>query len=328
MTTHRSSWTLMTTLVKREFIEHRLLLLYTPLLCVLACTLWFAISLANSNLTEADLLRISGVRLREGFNLTAEIRAEIIDGAGRWRYVTNMINTFEKLMRLALWSSLAFYYLMTLYQQRNDRSILFWNSLPVRDSQTILSKLLTGLVLCHALYLLGIAALELLMPAVVWVYSRFLEVGAWDRYLSRVFDAQPTANGDVAVVWFVARDLLTQMPIDILWTLPVYGWLLLASAWSPRAPLMWALGPWLFIIGIELAIYDETLILDAALAHTFPVNMTPVIPARIQSQLIPGALLGALFVFGAIWFNRPMRAGLGFDAVLALLRAPQVQKPG
>src|SRR5215475_3939399 len=38
------------------------------------------------------------------------------------------------------------YFLDCLYEDRRDRSILFWKSLPVSDTDTVLSKLLTGVL--------------------------------------------------------------------------------------------------------------------------------------------------------------------------------------
>jgi hypothetical protein len=311
-----------TTLVKREFIEHRLLFVYAPLLCVLMCTLWFAIALAHSDLPQADPALYTDRVARDGTTVfTVQMQVDAYNMNVRWGFVRNMINQFERLLRPALWVSLAFYYLMTLYQQRMDRSILFWNSLPVRDSQTIASKLLAGLVLCHGLYLFGIALLELLMPAVVWVYSRVLGIDVWDSYLGTGFEEPFMRN----IGLYQLRELITQMPFDILWTLPVYGWLLLVSAWSPRVPVMWALGPWLFLIAIELAISDKSVILDSALAHAFPVDGIALIPGRAPAELVPGALLGALFIYGAIRFNRPID-GSALAALRALIPAPRAQK--
>jgi ABC-2 type transport system permease protein len=42
---------------------------------------------------------------------------------------------------------LSFYLLDCLYAERKDRSILFWKSLPVSDADTVISKLLVGVVL-------------------------------------------------------------------------------------------------------------------------------------------------------------------------------------
>jgi ABC-2 type transport system permease protein len=300
MSAYRNGWGVMQTLVKREFLEHRLLFVYTPLLCVLMCVMLFAITLVQSDLPEADPAAYSDVVTRDGTAFTAQRQIDGFNMGVRSRFVRNLLNDFERLLRLALWLSLIFYFLTTLYQQRKDRSILFWNSLPVADSQTILSKLLAGLVLCHAFYLVGMAALELLLPGVVWIYSEILGTQLWDSYLDTALEASLTRN----FALFHMRELIVQMPIDVLWTLPVCGWLLLVSARSRRAPVLWALAPWLFVIFIELALADRSWLLDSVIAHAIAVDDVTIIPARVQSQLLPGALLGVLFIYAAIRFNR------------------------
>ena len=47
---------------------------------------------------------------------------------------------------IAMWILTIFYTLDALYAERKDRSILFWRSIPVTDSETVVSKLLTALV--------------------------------------------------------------------------------------------------------------------------------------------------------------------------------------
>jgi hypothetical protein len=121
---------------------------------------------------------------------------------------------------------------------------------------------------------------------------------AWDSYLGVGFGGFSNAG------LYTLRSIFLQVPVDILWTLPVYGWLLLASAWARRAPLLWALGPVFLIVIVELALSDQSWLLDAALAHTFAVDNLPLIPARVFSQLVPGALLGLIFIYGAIRLNR------------------------
>jgi ABC-2 type transport system permease protein len=43
-----------------------------------------------------------------------------------------------------------------------------------------------------------------------------------------------------------------------LWYAPLYGWLLLVSAWSPRAPLVWAVLPPFVIGGVEKLAFNTT----------------------------------------------------------------------
>ncbi|MEX2326876.1 MAG: hypothetical protein WD558_04030, partial [Pseudomonadales bacterium] len=53
---------------------------------------------------------------------------------------------------LSLWLVIAFYLLGSLYDDRKDRSILFWKSMPVSDAMTVASKLLAGLIVAPLIY--------------------------------------------------------------------------------------------------------------------------------------------------------------------------------
>ncbi len=60
---------------------------------------------------------------------------------------------------LVLWLMVFYYFLANLYDDRKDSSVLFWQSILTSQTQTIVSKLIAGLVLApfsyHPPYCLG-----------------------------------------------------------------------------------------------------------------------------------------------------------------------------
>jgi len=48
------------------------------------------------------------------------------------------------------------------------------------------------------------------------------------------------------------------MTVHVLWGAPIYGWLLLVSAWARRAALLWAVLPPLAIGTLEKLLFDTT----------------------------------------------------------------------
>lgn len=122
-----------------------------------------------------------------------------------------------------------FYFLGALYDERRDRSILFWKSLPLSDTQTVLSKLITALVcapLCASV--IGLASglgFGLLL-------SLFILVNGGDPF-------------SLYWAYLAPQQLLLGVfgwiPVYILWALPTVGWLLLCSAWARSAPFLWSL---------------------------------------------------------------------------------------
>jgi ABC-2 type transport system permease protein len=123
-----------------------------------------------------------------------------------------------------------FYCLAALYDDRRDRSILFWKSLPISDRMTVLSKVVTALVVAPLITIaIGTAtALFLLFAAAV---------GASFKGLS-LFGPLLTSPD----LYLAPLNLIALLPVYILWALPTAGWLLLVSSWARSKVFLWAVG--------------------------------------------------------------------------------------
>jgi ABC-2 type transport system permease protein len=143
-----------------------------------------------------------------------------------------------------------FYCLDALFGERRDRSILFWKSLPVSDFVAVLSKLAIPI---------------LILPVISFVITVATQVGM--LFLSTVI----FAGGDVSIasLWTDASFLRVPaiwlyhlLTVHGLWYAPLYAWLLLVSAWSPRAPFMWAFLPLFVIYGVEKIAFNTSYFLS------------------------------------------------------------------
>lgn len=123
----------------------------------------------------------------------------------------------------------SWYLLDCLYADRKDRSVLFWKSLPVTDTQTVLSKLAMAL---------------LVIPLVYFAVADVTALGA-SFVLSVRGGSVFTAALWHPVDWLELQVLaLYAILTSALWYLPFSGWLLLMSAWAKRGVTLWALlGP-------------------------------------------------------------------------------------
>jgi ABC-2 type transport system permease protein len=130
----------------------------------------------------------------------------------------------------------SWYLLDCLYADRKDRSILFWKSLPVSDTETVLSKLAIGLLVLPLVYLL-IADLTIFLMS--FVLS--LRVGVWgDSGLWR------------ADIWLQTQGMALYLIATMaIWYLPIAAWFLLVSAWASRAVILWSILPPLAIYLME-----------------------------------------------------------------------------
>jgi ABC-2 type transport system permease protein len=139
-----------------------------------------------------------------------------------------------------------FYCLDALYGERRDRSILFWKSLPLSDLETVLSKMITPVVILP-LIAFGIAVmtqwLMLLVSSAVLLGSGLNVAALWRN--ASLFQTWPA----------LFYHLLTGHG---LWYAPLYGYLLLVSAWARRAPFLWAALPPLAIAAFEKIAFNTS----------------------------------------------------------------------
>jgi ABC-2 type transport system permease protein len=134
---------------------------------------------------------------------------------------------------------LSFYLLDCLYQERKDRSILFWKSLPVSDATTVLSKLIVATVVVP----LGVYLVAMLTGVVFQlIWSARAAAGALPD-IAVVWDT---------VAWFKVQALMLYgLIVAILWYLPFTAFLLLVSAWARRNVFLWATLPPVIALLVE-----------------------------------------------------------------------------
>ena len=140
--------------------------------------------------------------------------------------------TFAALLLMAATMLVAiFYCLDALYGERRDRSILFWKSLPVSDLETVLAKASIPLIV-----------IPLITFAITFVVQVIMLLMATARGGSSTWAHLSFGQ----MTWILFYHLLLGHGF---WFAPFWGWLLLASAWAKRAPLLWAAVP-LFAVGL------------------------------------------------------------------------------
>ncbi len=149
-----------------------------------------------------------------------------------------------------------FYALDSLYSDRRDRSVLFWKSLPLSDAETVLSKFAVAGGVIPMVALLGALLAQLVVAG---GGSTMLEMaGASGRIMW-----QPDAifgGAAVAAIWSVTA---------VVWYAPVIAYLMLASAWAPRGPFLWAVLPPVAVSVLELVLLRSTHVEDFITGRLF-----------------------------------------------------------
>jgi len=124
-----------------------------------------------------------------------------------------------------------FYSIDCLYGERRDRSILFWKSLPVSDLTTVLSKAAIPTVILPLFsYVLTVA-----VQCFMLLYST-LVVAASGQSVAMLWSKVHLFQMSSGLLYHIVTG-------HILWYAPMYAWFILVSAWSRRAPFLWAFLP-------------------------------------------------------------------------------------
>lgn len=198
-----------------------------------------------------------------------------------------------------------FYCLDALYGERRDRSVLFWKSLPVSDAATVLAKASIPLVILPLVTFVITVATQAVMLLLASARLTGTGLSVWSHL----------SFGQMVVILFYHLVLGHG-----LWYAPFWGWLLLVSAWSRRAPLLWATLPPL-AVGLVEKIAFNTSHFATLLGRRFvggpdgmahagePMTMaslTPGTPAQFLAS--PGLWLGlsltAAFLAAAVRLRR------------------------
>lgn len=229
-------------LLKRELWEHRSIYVTPAVIGLLVVLLSITGQVTLSTFDQEVDLAIVGAS-----NLGDDERSAAISVV-----MTGVASFFV----LAMWVLIVFYALDALYAERKDRSILFWRSLPCTDSETVLSKLLTALVVIPLVTFLVLAVTHLLVLVVSSVWLGIRGANPWHL----VWTAAPLIDN-----WAATLVFLLALP---LWLSPFVGWFLFVSALTKRSPLLVAFLPILILPMLEKAIIGTSIFVDAFFTRT------------------------------------------------------------
>jgi len=208
----------MVTLVRREFWEHRVFLIAPAVMSVL----YLALSLLAGTRFSPTMFVIDG--------------SETSLGPAMQPTFYLLLNIVFTMLLYALMAVVVFAYLCdALYNERKDRSILFWKSMPVSDSMTVLSKLLVALIA---------------VPLVVFAFAFVANVLSFIVFRINFGPVAVSASDHWASLDWLHLQALLLMDVLILalWFAPIAAYQLLVSVAVPRAAMVWTVLPPLILI--------------------------------------------------------------------------------
>lgn len=220
-----------------------------------------------------------------------------------------------------------FYLLGSLYDDRKDRSILFWKSLPASDTMTIASKLLSAMVVAPVIFWVVFVITDIVIMLLLSVVIMILGENPWTLLLS---------TGNPFQAWSL---VLASYMAQSIWALPLYGWLMLVSAFAPRIPLLFAILPPVILGVLELWIdflktftlnenlfglfghwfansplimsgdiednqYEAALGIPITSDFDHSVSVANMLDRLFSTDMLIGLVIAGVFLAGALWLRR------------------------
>ncbi len=206
---------------------------------------------------------------------------------------------------IALGFAVLAYSLSTFFDERKDKSIIFWRSLPVSDSFTVFSKLIVALVVAPLL----------VIPALLFLH--LVSVTAGSIYFA-VSDIVPFTWAWQAYPWLDWIRVIFSLWLQGLWSLPIITWIMLAGAYS-RKPVVAALLPPVVVVLVEGVSLSSSVFLDSLFERVQPWSRASSFPKEYESlgvaelsdipllfgmtEFWVGILISSVFIYLTIYFR-------------------------
>jgi ABC-2 type transport system permease protein len=284
-------------LLRREFWEHKGSMFWAPLIVAALLVVFVGGTMVYGLAAHGvpGVVHINGQEVTRGaFAAAMPVESRQMVG----KVASGMYLAAGSPLFFIMVATIFFYCLGAMYDERRDRSILFWKSLPVSDGMTVLSKALTALCVAPVITmaLATVTSLTLLLIGCIG-----LAVGG--VHLGSMLLASPD-------LYLQPLRLVALLPVYIVWALPTVGWLLLVSSWAKTKPILWAVGvPLIALLLVKWISYT----LDNFAGS--PLNIMPVaqeIVGRLLAGLVPGIWFS--FTDGALASIHPGRHGPDMQA--------------
>jgi len=243
-------------LIRREFWEHRSLwiapLVWAGIIVVLSAWLLFVVVPRH---VPQGMMKATNVEQIQGLNESdRQDLHEAIASAKEHDVPKNAISFsflgIAQMISLFTCVVVFFYLIDCLFTERRDRSILFWKSLPLSDTQVVLSKLGIALIVVPIGVIVLAAATQLILFSLFWL-----------RFHGTVFS-------DILTDWNITswfRALVVELAIllcGVIWYAPIAAYFLLLSAWARKLVFLWAIVPLAALPVLEGVFFQSTNILE------------------------------------------------------------------
>ena len=231
-------------MIVREIQEHKVAFVYAPFfVSIILCFVIASVYFGGTNI-QTDQFNFS----TEYYDEEIRQAMQSVSSVSRIDIVRTGLLVLGFPILLTVGFGLLAYSLSTFADERKDRSLIFWRSLPVSDLTTVLSK---------------VFIVTLIVPLMVIPYIILLQLVAMTS--ASIFFA---TNDIVSFSWLWGSYIITDwfriifsLWAQALWSLPLFLWLMLAGTYAAR-PIAGAIVPPVILIVLEGIIFKTNLVLE------------------------------------------------------------------
>ena len=231
-------------MIVREIQEHKVAFVYAPFfVCIILCFVIASVYFGGTNI-QTDQFNFS----TEYYDEEIRQAMQSVSSVSRIDIVRTGLLVLGFPILLTVGFGVLAYSLSTFADERKDRSLIFWRSLPVSDLTTVLSK---------------VFIVTLIVPLMVIPYIILLQLVAMTS--ASIFFA---TNDIVSFGWLWGSYIITDwfriifsLWAQSLWSLPLFLWLMLAGTYAAR-PIAGAIVPPVILIVLEGVIFKTNLVLE------------------------------------------------------------------
>ena len=288
-------------MIVREIQEHKVAFVYAPffvsfILCFVIASVYF-----GGTSIQTDQFNFS----TEYYDEEIRQAMQSVSSISRIDIVRTGLLVLGFPILLTVGFGLLAYSLSTFADERKDRSLIFWRSLPVSDLTTVLSK---------------VFVVTLIVPLMVLPYIILLQLVAMTS--ASIFFA---TNDIVSFSWLWGSYIITDwfriifsLWAQALWSLPLFLWLMLAGTFAGR-PIAGAIVPPVILIVLEGVIFKTNLVLEFienrigfwSRSDSFPkeyqelrvVDITDILLLFSTQAFWIGILASVILVAGIVYFR-------------------------
>jgi ABC-2 type transport system permease protein len=229
--------TILFTMIRREIQEHKLAFIYAPFIVALVlCLVIISVYLGLTDI-QTTTFNFSTELYDEEFQedmlrATPESKTAVIRAG---------LTVLGLPILLTVGFGLLAYSLSTFADERKDRSLIFWRSLPVSDLTTVMSKLIFVVIIIPLLVVPNLFLLQLISLLSVSVYFVTNDIVSFGYVWTSYFISD----------WF---RIIFSLWAQALWTLPILLWLMLAGTYFKK-PVIGAIVPLVALVVLEGIIF-------------------------------------------------------------------------